>query len=91
MQQCVCGEMLRRHRASAVNYHPISSRDYRGIFGMNHGVWAWQHASRIRGLFLVAEFNAETGRVIDWEDVIDIMKFVSRNFGEDLWGYLEPL
>lgn len=80
-----------RHHASAVNYRPIFSRDYRDIFGVNHGVWPWQHASRIRGLFLVAEFNAETDRVIDWEDVIDIMKFVSRNFGEDLWGYLEPL
>lgn len=39
-------------------------------------------ATRIRGLFLVAEFNAETGRVIDREDVIDIMKYVSRNFEE---------
>lgn len=81
-----------RHRASAVNYHPISSRDYRGIFGVNHGVWPWQHASRIRGLFLVAEFNAETGRVIDWEDVDRYNEIRIEEFrGEDLRGYLEPL
>lgn len=48
--------------------------------------------SRIRGLFLVAEFNAETGRVIDWEDVDRYNEIRIEEFrGEDLWGYLEPL